>query len=131
MNLRIVSWNVRGLNEQDKWLRVRSLVRKWKADFVCLQETKMELINRGVISSLWGGQYLDWLYLGSVGVSGGILLMWDNRVVDKVEEAVGRFSVSVSLSLVNSKMWWIILFVLSLVFMDPLVIEIEVSYGRS
>ena len=92
MNLRIVSWNVRGLNEQDKWLRVRSLVRKWKADFVCLQETKMELINRGVISSLWGGQYLDWLYLGSVGVSGGILLMWDNRVVDKVEEAVGRFS---------------------------------------
>ena len=54
----------------------------------------MELINRGVISSLWGGQYLDWLYLGSVGVSGGILLMWDNRVVDKVEEAVGRFSVS-------------------------------------
>ena len=91
----------------------------------------MELINRGVISSLWGGQYLDWLYLGSVGVSGGILLMWDNRVVDKVEEAVGRFSVSVSLSLVNSKMWWIILFVLSLVFMDPLVIEIEVSYGRS
>ena len=65
MNLRIVSWNVRGLNEQDKQLRVKSLIRKWKADFVCLQENKMELINRGVISSLWGGQYLDWLYLGS------------------------------------------------------------------
>ena len=55
MNLRIVSWNVRGLNEQDKKLRVRNLIRKWKADIVCLQETKMELINRGTICSLWGG----------------------------------------------------------------------------
>ena len=37
---------------------------------------------------------MDWLYLGSVGASGGVLLMWDNRVVEKLEEAVGHFSVS-------------------------------------
>ncbi|XP_075673783.1 uncharacterized protein LOC142643129 [Castanea sativa] len=92
MNLRIVSWNVRGLNEQDKLLQVRNLIRKWKANIVCLQETKMELINRGVICSLWGGQHVDWLYLGSVGASGGVLLMWDNRVVDKLEEAPFRVS---------------------------------------
>ena len=89
MNLRIVSWNVRGLNELDKWLRVRNLIRNWKADIVCLQETKLELINRDVICSLWGGQHVDWLYLDFVGASSGVLLMWDNRVVDKVEEAVG------------------------------------------
>ena len=29
-----------------------------------------------------------------MGASGGVLLMRDNRVVDKVEEAVGHFSVS-------------------------------------
>ena len=94
MNLRIVSWNVRGLNEQDKRLWVRNLIRKWKANIVCLQETKLELINKGVICSLWGGQHVDWLYLCSMGASGGVLLMWDNRVVDKVEEAVGHFFVS-------------------------------------
>ena len=27
----------------------------------------MELINRGVICSLWGGQHVDWLYSGFVG----------------------------------------------------------------
>ena len=43
------------------------MIRKWKADIVCLQETKMELINRGVICSLWGGQHVDWLYSGFVG----------------------------------------------------------------
>ena len=34
------------------------------------------------------------MFLGSIGASGGILLMWDKRVVEKVEDAVGQFSVS-------------------------------------
>ena len=106
MNLRIVSWNVRGLNEQDKQLQVRNLIQKWEENIVCLQETKMDLINRGVISSLWGGQHVDWLYLGSVGASGGVLLMWDNRVVDKVKEAVGRFSVSCKFKNVVDHFFW-------------------------
>ena len=33
-------------------------------------------------------------YLGSCGAFGGVLLKWDTQVVDKVEEAVGCFSVS-------------------------------------
>ena len=66
----------------------------------------MELINRGVISSLWGGQHVNWLYLGSVGASGGVLLMWDNRVVDKVKEAVGRFSVSCKFKNVVDHFFW-------------------------
>ena len=61
MNLRIVSWNVGGLNEQDMRLWVRNLIRKWKADIVCLQETKMELINRSVICSLGGGGFNMWI----------------------------------------------------------------------
>ena len=48
---------------------------------VCLQESKMGLINRAVIRSLWGGQHVDWSYLGSCGASRGVLLMWDTRVV--------------------------------------------------
>ena len=59
MNLKIISWNVRGLNEQDKRLRVRNLVRQWGPDVVCLQETEMMLITRVVICSLWGGQHVD------------------------------------------------------------------------
>ena len=54
MNLKIISWNVRDLNERDKRLRVRNLIRNWRPDIVCLQETKMELRIRPVIRSLWG-----------------------------------------------------------------------------
>ncbi len=52
MKPRIVSWNVRGLNEKEKSLMIRGLLRDWKADIVCLQDTKMEYIYREVIRSL-------------------------------------------------------------------------------
>ena len=77
-----------------KRLQVRNLIKNWRADIVYLQETKLELITRGIICSLWGGQHVDWVYLGSMGASGGVLVMWDKRVVEIMEEAVGQFSVS-------------------------------------
>ncbi|XP_022852740.1 uncharacterized protein LOC111374314 [Olea europaea var. sylvestris] len=51
---KLISWNVRGLNEVSKMLGVRHLLRGWGANLVCLQETKMEFISRAVIRSLWG-----------------------------------------------------------------------------
>uniref|UniRef100_A0A2N9GAB0 Uncharacterized protein n=1 Tax=Fagus sylvatica TaxID=28930 RepID=A0A2N9GAB0_FAGSY len=55
-------------------------VKMWKDDVICLQETKMREINRRVIQSLWGNLHIDWTILGSNGVSGGILLMWDREM---------------------------------------------------
>ena len=77
MNLKILSWNVRGLNVVEKRLQIRNLLRTWRADIVCLQETKLEWITRGIVRSIWGCSYVDWLYLGFEGASGGIVLMWD------------------------------------------------------
>jgi endonuclease/exonuclease/phosphatase family metal-dependent hydrolase len=75
MNLRLISWNVRGLNQGCERLKIRILLRQWKADIICLQETKMELISNNIVRSLWGCQFLDLCYLPSSGASGGILLM--------------------------------------------------------
>jgi len=52
MKLKILSWNVRGINELDKRLRIKGLIRDWKVDLVCLMETKMEVITREVVRSL-------------------------------------------------------------------------------
>ena len=94
MNVKILSWNVRGLNDRDKRLQVRSFIKQWGADIICLQETKIELVSRRLVRSLWGIHHVDWMFLGSIGASGGILLMWDHRVVEKIDEAMGDFSVS-------------------------------------
>jgi len=58
---------------------------------VFLQEAKMEFISRDVFCSLWGCQHVDLCYLGLRGASRGILLMWDRRMVEKIEDCVGTF----------------------------------------
>lgn len=45
------------------------------ADIVCLQETKLEWITRGINRSIWSFPYIDWLYLGSEGASRGIFFL--------------------------------------------------------
>jgi hypothetical protein len=58
---------------------------------VCLQETKLELVSKGVVPSLWGCHHANWYFLGYRGDSGRVLLMWDRRVMEKIEECGGIF----------------------------------------
>jgi hypothetical protein len=85
------------------------LLREWKANIVCLQETKMEVITREVVSSLWGCNHVDWSYLGSRGASNVFLVMWDRPVVEKIKECVSKFMVACSfrcvLRILNGHLW--------------------------
>ena len=76
------------------------------ANVVCLQETKLDLINRGIVRSLSGIHHVDWLYLSSVGTSGGVLIMWDTRVVEKIDEAIGHYLVSCKFKNVLDQREW-------------------------
>jgi hypothetical protein len=70
---------------------VRNLLRQWRVDIVCLQETKLDFISRKIINSLWGCSYVDYCYVASSGASGGILLMWNKKVVSSLETEVGDY----------------------------------------
>jgi exonuclease III len=94
MKPEILSWNVRGLNDGGKRLTIRNLIRQWKSNIICLQETKLEIISNNIVRSLWGCHFVDWYYLASCGASGGILLMWDKRIVEKIDVYVGEFVVA-------------------------------------
>jgi exonuclease III len=107
MNLNILSWNVRGLNDGAKRTRICNLLHHWKVDVVCLQETKLTAVTQGLVRSLWRCKYVDWISLDSIGASGGIILMWDRRVVDRVDEAIGCFSISCRFREVASGFEWV------------------------
>jgi exonuclease III len=91
MKPKIIVWNVRGLNAFKKRLKIRGLLKEWKANIVCLIETKMNVISREVVRSIWGGQHVGWMYMGS---NGGLLLMWDRRVVEKREDCMGHYTMA-------------------------------------
>ncbi|KAG2664285.1 hypothetical protein I3760_16G075000, partial [Carya illinoinensis] len=72
---KIILWNVRGLNEMEKHLKIINQLQKWRVDIVCLQETKLELITINTVRSLWGCSRVGWAHLPSNGASGGIVMM--------------------------------------------------------
>ena len=61
---------------------------------VCLQETKLSAIDWGVICSLWCNPYVGWVALDAVNTAGGVLLMWDKRMLEMTDSVVDTFSVS-------------------------------------
>ena len=75
-------------------MKIKGLLEEWKVDIVCLQETKLQQVTREIARSLWGCSHKDWCYVGSHGAFGGIWLMWDRRVVEKLEVGVGCFIIA-------------------------------------
>jgi exonuclease III len=106
MKPRILSWNMRGLNKRRKRLRISNLLRDWKADVIYFQETKLKSLSRSVLRSLWRCNHFDWCSLDASGASGGILIMWDTRVVEMVEKCVGEFTLAVSFKNVVDNFVW-------------------------
>ena len=107
MKLRLLSWNVRGLNNPQKIESIKSWLRSWKCDVVCLQETKLAGVDLQLARSLWGTSFVDWEFLLAVGSAGGVLLMWDNRVVEKLDAVVHDFSVSYLWKSVSDGLVWV------------------------
>jgi exonuclease III len=53
-NYKILSWNVRGLNNPAKREDVRQAISSFKADLICLQETKLSSFNPSIIRNTLG-----------------------------------------------------------------------------
>ena len=58
MKIKIISWNIRGANDKDKRKVIKALIRSQRADLVCLQETKIQDISKGIVHSLGVGRFL-------------------------------------------------------------------------
>ena len=63
-------------------------------DVVCLQETKIQDMSQGVVHSLDVGRFLGWGAVSARGAAGGVVVFWDNRVLELVGMEVGLFSIS-------------------------------------
>ena len=61
------------------------MIEKEKVDFVCIQETKLDLIDRRLVEKIWRHGEVDWVYSGSIGNSGGLLCAWDKDSFEIVE----------------------------------------------
>ena len=94
MKLKIMTVNVRGVNDPDRRKIIRNFIRYQRVDLVCLQETKIQEMNAAMAHSLGVGRLTDWRALNAEGFAGGILLFWDKRRMELVDSKIGLFSIS-------------------------------------
>ena len=74
MKIKILAWNVRGLNNREKRRMINSVVRAQKVDLVCCLETKVSEMSLKLVKSLGTGRFTDWGAVDAGGASGGIVI---------------------------------------------------------
>lgn len=89
--MKMLSWNIREMGNKVKRRELKGLIGKERPDFICVQETKKEMIQVCLCEFLWGSNRFDWTFKPSSGRSGGMLCIWNSTIFQKssVCEGVG------------------------------------------
>ncbi|WMV48685.1 hypothetical protein MTR67_042070 [Solanum verrucosum] len=82
------------------------MLLNWKADVVCLQETKIEGNISNIVKEVWGSRWADFVQLEASGTKGGVVIIWDKRFWEGELSSVGAHSVSCSLSRKDQDFKW-------------------------
>ena len=72
--MRVISWNIRGLNDLSKCDKVRIFLKDFSIDIALLQETKIDCPDFRFFRRLGGFRFRNWVFLPSVGSSGGLMI---------------------------------------------------------
>jgi exonuclease III len=66
----ILCWNVRGLNDKDKWSLLRNKIEESGANIFCFQETKRDLIDIRFLKNFAPKRFDNFEFCPSSGASG-------------------------------------------------------------
>ena len=96
-----------GANDPNKRRVIKAFLKKQKVDLVCLQETKMKGMSKGVFRSLRVGRFLDRAAISAEGASGGIVIFWDSRTLQLIGKEESLYSISCRLKNFEDNFQWV------------------------
>jgi len=78
--MKLISWNIRGLNSPRKGKLLKNLIMEEKPSILFLQETKCSLnfLEKAAAKAWPGGQVIA---VDAQGASGGLAILWDARKI--------------------------------------------------
>jgi exonuclease III len=93
---KMLSWNVRGLNNPTRQEDIKQVIHIFKSDIVCTQETKMSFIDPAIVQNSLGFQFdANFVYLPADGTRGGILIAARDSSVQLLNPATSNHMISV------------------------------------
>lgn len=96
----VLSWNVRGLNISTHRDTVRETIAASSCHLVCLQETKLDVVDKFTDLHVEGSRLCCFAQRPATDTRGGILLLWDDKMVDISNISASIFCLS---AMVNIK----------------------------
>lgn len=105
--MKILSWNVRGIGSAQKRAITKGVITAVSPNFVILTETKLVLVDKKIIKSLWSSISINGAHTLSTGTFGGIIIMWDSLIHCADEVYDGSNSLLVSIKFSDNVLWWI------------------------
>jgi exonuclease III len=74
--MKVISWNIRGLNGKSKQMLLRNKINKESPDIFLLQETKCSgAMLQTILSKIWkDGCSME---IDSTGTTGGLMILWN------------------------------------------------------
>src|ERR1041385_4555070 len=105
-NWRVLCWNVRGLNYDERQRDVRSKIEESGCSVVCLQETKCDAFDMRLIRKFCPRRFDNFAFSPSVGASGGILIVWCSSMFSGLLIETQRYGLTVKFTSVhNAEVW--------------------------
>lgn len=105
--LKMLVWNVRGLNNPARRTAIAQVVLEANPAIVCFQETKMELVTLDIVKHCLGNKFEEFFYLPAIGTRGGILLACDATVVALSHPHYTSNTLSALVKPCEGQEWWI------------------------
>ncbi|GMI75114.1 hypothetical protein HRI_001180700 [Hibiscus trionum] len=90
MDFFVLSWNIRGVRRREKKKAIRDSCRRCKANFLFLQETKVESIQLADVRKIWPRNNSDFAVSPACGSAGGLLSIWDKEFFTASEIIIKR-----------------------------------------
>jgi len=89
---KILCWNIRGINAENKWDSLRNKITESNCDIIGIQETKRSSFD---LSYSERRSFDAFCFLPSIGASGGILVAWKSCFFSGLEIFQNEFAISV------------------------------------
>lgn len=103
---RVLCWNVRGLNSDNRKRDVRNKIDESECDIICLQETKCEVFDWRLIRKFCPKCFDNFAYAPSMGASGGTLVLWNSSIFDGQLLEIQRFGIVINFKSKHNNACW-------------------------
>jgi exonuclease III len=99
--MKVITWNIRGLNSPRKQRILKSRLRKEQPDLCFIQETKCTTDRMETINKQQWSKY-KMVVVGGHQMAGGILTLWNPQVLSLIAAEATRHTLTVSMQIIGN-----------------------------